>query len=183
MSNGGKQRLPWMKKRNKSLQMLIAHQAKAQRSAQSSLESLSTNGDDTGPDCQNRSNLDKYCPCLKEMMARDFPDWTTTVKLHMLTNHVPEFARRYRSWDSFSEQGIETSPLLASIKDSQPFLPIRPKMKKLVENENINITHSMPKLSASQSKSMHKTLKKDGEIKKLASELKATSEELANLKA
>uniref|UniRef100_A0A915HTX4 Uncharacterized protein n=1 Tax=Romanomermis culicivorax TaxID=13658 RepID=A0A915HTX4_ROMCU len=56
MSDGGKKRLPWMKKRNKSLQMLVAHQAKAQRSAQSSLGSLSTDGDDTGPDCQNRSS-------------------------------------------------------------------------------------------------------------------------------
>uniref|UniRef100_A0A915HY61 Uncharacterized protein n=1 Tax=Romanomermis culicivorax TaxID=13658 RepID=A0A915HY61_ROMCU len=118
------------------------------------------------------NNISQLCRALKEMMIKKFPDWTTTVKLHMLTDHVPNFVKKHQSCGSFSEQGIESlhaqmnhirrffvmrgpskymplifqhHHLLASVKDSQRFLPKkRISTKSTCDNFDDQITCDNP---------------------------------------
>ncbi|PIC55480.1 hypothetical protein B9Z55_000741 [Caenorhabditis nigoni] len=50
-----------------------------------------------------QNHLQKMATFLREA----HPDYSVTVKLHLLTSHLLEFVRKHRSWSKVSEQGIE----------------------------------------------------------------------------
>lgn len=53
-------------------------------------------------------DLENMCHQLEEMHIAYFPHMTITPKMHILTRHVPEFARKYKTVGLMSEQGLES---------------------------------------------------------------------------
>nr|PIC31661.1 hypothetical protein B9Z55_012284 [Caenorhabditis nigoni] len=71
------------------------------------LESLMSSANNEVKSDEQISEIQNQLEKMVKFLREAHPDYSVTVKLHLLTSHLLEFVRKHRSWGKVSEQGIE----------------------------------------------------------------------------